>query len=397
MAAEKNAFERYPVVVARGWSEEKKRAYRIKDNSLALLSTWSTDLLRVELTELSNAGYDMPLLGFAGAQLVSFMSMPSGADPERTPDLPKKPASRLGDLWVMGKHRILCGDSTNADDVAKVLADHKPNLTVTDPPYGVNYDPMWREGLGRDVDGKAQRVTSGKTVNQFRANATGLVKNDDRADWRAAWELFPGDVIYAWSASLHSGVVQFSLEAANFFARAQIIWNKQTMVFGRGDYHWKHEPCWYAVRKGATAKWAGDRKQTTVWDIQNHNPMGGNRDEEQTGHGTQKPIECMKRPIENSSKPGDYVYEPFAGSGTTIIAAAMTNRYCLAIELDPAYVDLIVNRWQDFAKGEATLEGDGRTFAEVAKARLKGSGKAGGKKPAAPPSGRARSRASSPG
>lgn len=371
MGAEKNAFKIYPVVVARGWSEEKKRAYRIKDNSYALLSTWSADLLRVELGELSSAGYEMQLLGFDDVQLVTFMSVPSGADPEATPEPPVKPITRAGDVWLMGKHRIVCGDCTDADVVDLALNGRKPRLMVTDPPYGVSYDPMWREGLGRDIEGKAQRVTSGKTVNQFRANATGLVKNDDRADWRQAWELFPGDVAYVWSASLHSGVVQFSLEAAGFFARAQIIWNKQTMVFGRGDYHWKHEPCWYAVRKGSPSKWAGDRKQTTVWDIQNHNPMGGNKDEEQTGHGTQKPVDCMRRPIENSSKPGDYVYEPFSGSGTTIIAAEMMNRYCLAIELAPEYVDVAVKRWQDFSKGEATLEGDGRTFAEVARARLK--------------------------
>jgi DNA modification methylase len=135
------------------------------------------------------------------------------------------------------------------------------------------------------------------------------------------------------------------------------------MIIGRGDYHWAHEPCWYLVRKGFTGGWSGDRKQTTIWDIEHR--------ASETGHSTQKPIECMRRPIQNNSKAGDYIYEPFAGSGTTIIAAEMMNRYALAIELSPAYVDVIVQRWQTFAKGEATLEGDGRTFADITKARLK--------------------------
>ena len=181
--------------------------------------------------------------------------------------------------------------------------------------------------------------------------------NDDRADWREAWALFPGDVAYVWHGGLHAGTVAQSLVAAGFAIRSQIIWDKMRLVIGRGDYHWQHENCWYSVRRGRIGHWAGGRNQTTVWQI----PHRRNA----SGHGTEKPVECMKRPIENNSSPGQAVYEPFSGSGTTIIAAEITGRSCHAIELNPAYVDVAVRRWQDFTGETAVLEGDGRTFVEV--------------------------------
>lgn len=354
MAAEKNGFTQYPVIVAKGWTEQQKRAYRIKDNSLALLSTWSTDLLRVELGELSSAGYDMPLLGFDDVQLVQFMSVPSGADPEVTPEPPVKPVSRTGDLWIMGKHRLLCGDSTKSDDVDRVLGGKNPHLMVTDPPYGVDYDPGWRD----------DRASKSPTMGNRKDTAKGSVSNDDRADWREVFALFGGDVAYVWCASLTNDAAIGGLEAIGLLRRSLIIWSKTHIAVGRGDYQWQHELCWYAVRKGRTGHWAGDRKQATVWNIDKPQKS-------ETGHSTQKPIECMRRPIQNNSKPGDYVYEPFAGSGTTIIAAEMMNRYALAIELAPNYVDVCVERWMTFAKGDAILDGDGRTFAQIKAARMK--------------------------
>jgi DNA modification methylase len=214
---------------------------------------------------------------------------------------------------------------------------------VTDPPYGVEYDPAWRQRAGIAGAG----------------TATGKVLNDDQADWREAWALFPGDVAYVWHAGLFAGTVADSLAACDFVLRSQIIWAKSQMVMSRGDYHWHHEPCWYAVRKGKTGHYAGDRKQTTLWQI----PKPA---KSETGHGTQKPVECMRRPIENNSSPGQAVYEPFSGSGTTLIAAEMTGRSCHAIELNPAYVDVAVLRWQAFAGQQAVLEADGRSFAAVA-------------------------------
>ena len=239
-------------------------------------------------------------------------------------------------------------DSTNAEDVARVLNGVRPHLCVTDPPYGVEYDPAWRENRGLASEGLAK----------------GTVLNDHRADWREAWALFPGDVIYCWHAALQAASFLASLEAAGFAVRSQIIWDKTRLVIGRGDYHWQHEPCLYAVRKGKTGHWAGDRKQTTVWAIPHRKSA--------SGHGTEKPVECMRRPIENNSSPGQAVYEPFSGSGTTIIAAEMTGRRCHAVELNPAYVDLAITRWQDFTGNAAVHAEIGATFTDVRAQRLTG-------------------------
>lgn len=356
MAAELLEIKTVPVMVARDWTEAQKRAYVIADNQIPQNAGWDEALLRIEIGELKKLDFDLPLLGFNDLKLVEFTTGVGGADAD--PDEPVEPEvvpiSRAGDLWLLGKHRLICGDSTDRATVEKVLAGAKPHLMVTDPPYGVSYDPKWRE-----------------RHDQFKRHAVGKVENDDRADWSEAWALFPGDVAYVWHGGLHTAVVQQSLEKSDFLMRAQIVWAKQHFVFGRGDYHWKHEPCWYAVRKGKTAHWSGDRKQTTIWDdIANHNPMGGKPEDMTTGHGTQKPVMCMKRPIENNSKRGDTVYEPFAGSGTTIIAAEMTERVCLAVELSPAYVDVCVRRWQKFTGSKAILAGTKRTFDHIAKERV---------------------------
>jgi DNA modification methylase len=206
---------------------------------------------------------------------------------------------------------------------------------VTDPPYGVEYDAKWREDAGVNGPGAAK----------------GKVLNDDRADWTEAWALFPGDVAYVWHAGLYASTVAESLIKCGFNMRSQIIWAKSNFAMSRGDYHWQHEPCWYAVKKAAKGHWAGDRKQTTIWNIPKPQKS-------ETGHSTQKPVECMKRPIENNSSIGQAVYEPFSGSGTTIIACEMTGRVCYAIELNPAYVDIAVKRWEQFTGQKATLVKD---------------------------------------
>lgn len=178
------------------------------------------------------------------------------------------------------------------------------------------------------------------------------------------WALFPGEVAYVWHGALHATTVAESLKASGFDIRAQIVWAKERLVLGRGDFHWQHEPCWYAVRAKGKSHWCGDRKQTTLWSIPSRDQDAA------TVHGTQKPVECMRRPILNNSAPGQAIYEPFSGSGTCIIAAEATGRVCLALELDPAYVDVAVERWQAFAGGVAVLEGDGRSFVEVRGERL---------------------------
>lgn len=345
LAARKLGLTQIPTMVAKGWSEAQKKAYVIADNKLALNAGWDLELLAVELGDLQGFDFDLMLTGFSDDELSKLLAEKTEGltDPDEIPEVPADPIAKPGDVWVLGKHRLVCGDSTDADTVAKALNGVSPHLMVTDPPYGVEYDPGWREKAGVAAAGTAK----------------GKVLNDDKADWREAWALFPGEVAYVWHAGLFAGVVGDSLSASGFQLRSQIIWDKGQLVLSRGDYHWEHEPCWYAVRKGAKGHWAGDRKQTTVWHI-------AKPKKNETGHGTQKPVECMKRPIENNSSPGQAVYEPFSGSGTTIIAGEMTGRSVHAIELNPAYVDVTIKRWQDFTGAAATLEGDGRTFDEIA-------------------------------
>lgn len=350
MAARKLKIEDVPCIVAFGWSEAQKRAYILADNQLAANAGWDMDLLKVEIGELSSEGFDIGLIGFDADFLDTLMADPGTeglTDPDEVPETPLNPVTVAGDVWQLGRHRLVCGDSTVATDVDKVLMGVRPLLMVTDPPYGVNYDASWRDDqLGGKKGGRA----------------TGEVQNDDKSDWREAWALFPGDVAYVWHGMLQAGEVYNSLIASDFKVRAEIIWKKSQFVISRGHYHPMHESCFYAVRKSATASWAGDRKQTTVWEIDKPSKS-------ETGHSTQKPVEAMKRPIENNSTPGQAVYEPFSGSGTTIIAAEMTGRQCLAIELAPEYVDVAVKRWQQFTGKDATLDGDGRTFNEIAEER----------------------------
>lgn len=350
MAAKKLGIDEIPVMVAAGWSEAQKRAYVLADNKLALNAGWDTDLLKVELADLKSLDFNIDLTGFGADELADLLAEKTAGltDPDEVPEPPLEPVSVLGDVWVLGNHRIICGDSTDADCIGKLLGPVKPHLMVTDPPYGVEYSADWRDkALGGKAGGRA----------------TGVVKNDDKADWREAWALFPGDVAYVWHAGNMAHVVAESLLACDLGIRAQVIWAKSQFVIGRGDYHPQHEPCWYAVRKGKTGHYDGGRKQSTLWQIDKPQKS-------ETGHSTQKPVECMKRPIENNSSPGQAVYEPFSGSGTTIIAGEMTGRHIYACELNPAYVDVAVKRWQDFTGQEATLEQTSQTFASVKANRL---------------------------
>jgi DNA modification methylase len=353
LAAQRLGMDHVPVIRLGHLTPAQVRAYRLADNQIALNSTWDESVLAAELRALAGDDFNLSLLGFDDSALQQLLAgTTTGATREADDDAPEPPAHPVtlpGDTWLLGDHRIRCGSSTSADDVAALLAGAKPLLMVTDPPYGVNYDPGWRKRVG---------------INN--SERMGVVHNDDRADWREAWELFPGDVAYVWHGGLHAGVVQESLVVAGFDIRAQIIWAKESLVMGRGAYHWQHEPCWYAVRKGGKGHWAGDRKQTTLWSI----PTRGDATADAaTIHSTQKPVLCMQRPIENNSQRGDAVYEPFSGSGTTIIAGEITGRRVLAMELSSAYVDVAVRRWQEFTGLLATLEGNGGTLDEVAAAR----------------------------
>ena len=347
MAARKLGLKDAPVMVASGWTEAQKKAYVLADNQLALNAGWNAELLSTEIKGLDELGFDLTLLGFGDLGALLADKTEGLTDPDAVPEVPVDPITVLGDVWLLGKHRLVCGDSTTVEAVDACLNGVKPHLMVTDPPYGVEYDADWRNHTG-------DSTRTGRAV--------GKVLNDDKADWSEAWALFPGDVAYVWHAGNMAHTVAESLIANGLHLRAQIIWNKSNLVIGRGDYHPKHEPCWYAVRKGRPGHYDGGRKQTTVWDIDKPRKS-------ETGHSTQKPVECMKRPIENNSSPGQAVYEPFSGSGTTIIAGEMTGRSIHAIELSPAYVDVAIKRWQDFTGQQATRESDGVAFADLAAER----------------------------
>lgn len=334
-AARKLGLTEVPVALADELTDAQVKAFRLLANRSANWAAWDEDLLTLELEELQAMAFDVSLTGFDVAEIDSLLAKPTTdglTDPDEVPETPAEPVSKPGAVWILGRHRLMCGDSTSADDVDRLLAGVRPHLMVTDPPYGVEYDPAWRN----------------EALSGQKTKRTGMVLNDDRADWREAWALFPGDVAYVWHGALHAATVAESLIACGFDIRSQIIWAKERLVLSRGHYHWMHEPCWYAVK--GKAHWSGDRKQVTIWNI----PSKGQ--DADTIHGTQKPVECMKRPMENNSSPGQAVYEPFSGSGTSIIAAEITGRACLAMELNPAYVDAAVKRWEDFTGEKAVLE-----------------------------------------
>jgi DNA modification methylase len=351
LGAKRLGLQQVPVIRLGHLSDAQARAFRLADNRIALNAGWDEELLSAELERLKEDGADLNLLGFAEDELDRLLdALDAGGASEEEDDVPERPTqavTRPGDLWLLGAHRLLCGDATVAADVQRLLGDARPHLMVTDPPYGVEYDPNWRVESG--VSSTAR---------------PGKVNNDDRADWREAWSLFPGEVAYVWHSGIHARTVAESLDACGFLIRAQIVWAKPRLVLSRGDYHWQHEPCFYAVRKGASGHWQGARDQTTLWTI------ATGKNDEATEHGTQKPVECMRRPLVNNSAKGDLVYEPFAGSGSTLIAAESVGRVCFAIEIDPRYCDVIIERWQRHTGKAASLASDGRGFDVVQGERL---------------------------
>ena len=335
---------RYMAMRALGWSEcdivrsdltgSEATAFAIADNRTAELATWDDDALAQQLAALQIEDEALALAtGYDAKEIEALALDASELVEDEVPEPPADPVTEPGDLWLLGDHRLLCGDSTKAEDVARLMDGKKADLMVTDPPYGVEYDADWRNQAKRP-DG---------TV--YGASALGKVSNDDRADWRKSWALFDGDVAYVWHAGTKGPEVGTGLIESGFDIRSLIVWGKSHMVIGRSHYHEQKEPCFYAVRKGKTAHWIGDRKQTTLWHIDKPQKS-------ETGHSTQKPIECMARPMRNHDAP--LVYDPFLGSGTTLVAAEQLGRTCYGMEISPAYCDVIVQRWEALTGRKAT-------------------------------------------
>lgn len=279
---------------------------------------------------------DLEDFSFPGLNLLEsdfLNTQPNDEDDEIPETAQNELGVQLGDIYQLGDHRLMCGDSTLPENYAALCNNKQPEMMVTDPPYGVEYDPEWREDLG------------------IGKRSKGKVQNDHIVDWTQTYQHFTGDVVYCWHAAKFSSDVARQLESIGFEIRSQIIWKKQHFAMSRGDYHWQHEPCWYAVRKGKKSNWAGDRTQSTVWDIKNNNSFGNSQKEETVGHGTQKPLECMLRPIKNHKL--NVIYDPFGGSGTTLIACEKINKTCYMMELDPHYCSVIIKRWEKFTGKKA--------------------------------------------
>jgi DNA modification methylase len=354
--AQKLGLSEVPTIALSWLTPAEKQAYIIADNQTAIAgSGWDAEMLRLELGDLQALGFDLSLTGFDEVQLGTFLAdKPEGlTDPDDAPPAPEHPTSVAGDLWILGQHRLLCGDSTVVTDVERAMGELKADCLFTDPPYGVSYRDR---GPGADSK-RAERVGP---KSRFAPIAGDELRGDDLEEFLTS--AFASAVIackegapwYIWHGALTATPFQAAIEANGRNLSAQIIWAKNQMAGGFGDYRAKHEPCFYC--SGGKAAWYAGRDQHTLWTIDK---------DRNYAHPTQKPTALAERAIINSTKPGDVILDLFAGSGSTIIAAEMTGRTCHAIELSPQYVDVAAKRWQDFTGKQATLDADGRTFADV--------------------------------
>jgi DNA modification methylase len=368
LAGKKLGLKQVPVHVADNLTPAQVKAYRLMDNRSHEEAEWDLELLGPELEELRGLDFDLELTGFDDREIDDFLSDPGADDrANAAPPVPEHPAARPGDVWLMGKHRLVCGDCTQADVVAQLLGTVKPALMVTDPPYGIQLDSEWRDRAGLNGCGPAE---ASYMKHRTEGHTNTSISSDTRADWSEAFELVPSlQAAYVWHASIFTREVLNGLLRIGFLYPQQVIWNKGRTVLTRTHYWYQHEPCWYVRKKNAP--WfgkAGDN--STIWDSPSPKFIMGGSKEQKVDHPTQKPIELMRRPILNHTKRGAAVYDPFLGSGTTLIAAELTGRVCYGIELDPKYADVIIQRWQGFTSGQARLETDGQTFEAVKTERL---------------------------
>jgi DNA modification methylase len=352
LAARKLGLTEVPVIVLDHLSEAQKRAYIIADNKLAENAGWNDDLLRSELVALQEEDFDVSLLGFEDEDLARLLAAQDASegvtDEDAVPALPETPVSRTGDRWLLGNHRLLVGDTTSHEDVVRLMAAETADLVFTDPPYNVDYEGYTEQRLKIKGDRMSDADFKRFLEAAFRS-------------CRAAVK--PGASIYVCHSSSWQREFQNALEAAGFEVRCQIIWAKNTFAWGFGRYKFQHEPLFYAHVADQKDPWYGDKSQSTLW---HENKPAANRI-----HPTAKPVELIERALVNSSKAGDIVADLFGGSGSTLIGCERRNRRARLMELDPKYADCIVRRFQEYTGKLAVIEGDGRTFNEIASERLK--------------------------
>jgi site-specific DNA-methyltransferase (adenine-specific) len=355
LAARKLNMSEVPCIRLEHLTEAQRRAYVIADNRLALNSGWDTEMLKVEFADLQELGFDLELTGFDLDEIKELLA-PVGTegltDPDDVPELPETPITVPGDIWVMGKHRLLCGDSTSISDLEKLTEGQLVDMWLTDPPYnvalGMNETPEEAKKRNRRTDGLTVKNDS-MSDDQFRQFLRDAYTAADMV-------MKPGAVFYIWHADSEGYNFRGAAKDAGWAVRQCLIWKKSSMVMGRQDYHWKHEPCLYGWKEGAGHLWAADRKQTTILEFEKPSRNGE--------HPTMKPVALFEYQMLNNTKGGDQVLDSFGGSGTTLIAAEKNGRVARLMELDPKYCDVIVKRWQDFTGKIAINAETGEPFGE---------------------------------
>jgi DNA modification methylase len=366
-AARKLGITDIPVILCDEWTPAQVKAFRLLVNRSAMWANWDEELLKIELLDLQTSDFDLSLTGFDTKEIDDFLWKDTPSE-DAAPPLPVVAVTRPGDLWLCGSHRVLCGDATDAEVVSRLLGEDKPLLMVTDPPYGIELDSEWRDRAGLNRCGPAQPSYLKQRTKGHRETS---ISGDTRADWSEAFALVPSlEVGYVWHASKFTREVLDGLLRIGFLHHQQIIWDKGRTVLTRTHYWFQHEPCWYVRKKNAA--WYGKAgENSTIWASPSPKFIMGGSEEEKFDHPTQKPVELMRKPILNHTKPGELVYEPFLGSGTTLAAAEGAQRVCYGLELDPKYADVVVERWQGLTGKKAILDGDGRTFDAVAQDRVR--------------------------
>ena|SRR5665213_1856543 len=350
-AAKKLAIAEVPVILCDEWTPAQVKAFRLMVNCSVAWADWDEDLLSLELIDLKLLDFDLSLTGFANGELADLLVAQDAAqgltDEDAVPELPETPISRLGDLWTLGNHRLLAGDATDIDAVAKLMAAAPADLVFTDPPYNVSYEGYTEERL---------------TIKGDRMSAADFKQFLDAAFRSYRSGVKPGGSVYVCHSSSWQREFQNALESAGFEVRCQIIWAKNTFAWGFVRYKFQHEPMFYCHIAGEKDPWYGDKTQSTLW---NEKKPAANR-----LHPTAKPVELIERALINSSKAGDVVADLFGGSGSTLIGCERRGRHARLMEIDPKYCDVIVRRWQEFTGRQATLDGNVETFEDVKDKRL---------------------------
>jgi DNA modification methylase len=335
LAAQKLGLDTVPTIDCSDMTESQKKAYIIADNKLAMNAGWDTAMLTLEMQELQEEGFDLELLGFDDKELNALLEpevVQGLTDEDAVPETPKEASTKLGDIYILGKHRLMCGDSTSITDMEKLIDEQPVDMCLTDPPYNVAYEGATKE--------KLTIINDSMGNDEFRQFLRDAFVAADTV-------MKQGAVFYIWHADSEGYNFRGACSDAGWKVRQCLIWKKSSLVMGRQDYHWMHEPCLYGWKDGAAHLWSADRKQTTILEF--------NKPSRNGEHPTMKPVELFEYQMLNNTKGGDIVLDSFGGSGTTLIAAEKHGRYARIMELDPKYCDVIVKRWEDFTGQKAVL------------------------------------------